>query len=135
MTEAEWGAFQASAEYADWHNLHQRTALGEPPTPEEQARYESVKARLDAEEDERLRRIGNSTARTLRRTIADAEANAAALRAYSAELAEKIRVLEARLDEPTRRALSVAAVPSIVCKKMSHPKHEAARRRYNLSAR
>ena len=114
MSGAEWMAFQTSAEYLDWHSMHQRTALGESLTPEEQGRYESVKARLDAMEDERLRRSDIDRARILRRTIADAEANVAALRTYSAELSEKIRALEARLDEPTRRALSSDAVTAAV---------------------
>jgi hypothetical protein len=48
MTEADWRAFQESPEHPAWWNIHRRSCLGEPVTPDERAFYEAINARHDA---------------------------------------------------------------------------------------
>lgn len=88
-----------------WLRLHQRVALGEMLTPEEQAGYLEGCRELDAEEvlDGGLERL-----RRLREDIARAEVEQQGLREREADLDKRIAALEARLDQHTRQALGIS---------------------------
>ncbi len=91
--------------YQQWQALHDRWALGETLTSEEQGMYEAGCAELDAEEIlpgslNTLQAI-HAKAKELDAQIARAQSESAALRAQIAET-------EARLSEPTRRRLGLA---------------------------
>jgi|GEM_PF-3568208 hypothetical protein len=54
MTESGHRAFLESPEYREWSALHRRIVAGEKLNAEEQAKYDAVIHRMDAEEGQQL---------------------------------------------------------------------------------
>lgn len=96
----------SETEYRAWQALHDRWAMGERLTDEEQAMYEAACGKLDAEEilPVSLKNLQDVHAKAteLEVQIARAQSDAARLRTQIAET-------EARLSEPTRRRLGLSA--------------------------
>ena len=91
--------------YKQWWPLHRRTAVGEPLSAEEQARYEAGLRQLEAEEPPIQSSI--DTLRQARQQMLAAQTEYQRLqRQYEAMQAEAA-ILEARLDEPTKQLLGV----------------------------
>jgi hypothetical protein len=90
--------------FQNWQTLHRRSVMGETLSATERAAYETGCRELDAEEklDGNLEQL-----RTLRKKIAEADAEQQKLRQREAELDARIAALEARLDPQTRQQLGI----------------------------
>lgn len=84
--------------FAAWKTLRSKVVSGVALTPDEAAVYAAGEAVLDAQEAADLRAGAEQDARTLRQDTARLEAEAERLRKTSHVLAERIRVLQARLE-------------------------------------
>ncbi len=92
------------ATYKQWCPLHWRSALGEPLSAEEQARYEAGLRQLEAEEN-----IGFDMAglQQVREQIRQTEAERQQLEARRQELEARIARLEAAMSERDKQALGI----------------------------
>jgi predicted RNase H-like nuclease (RuvC/YqgF family) len=106
MTEKDYQEFVNGPDHARWSALRQRVLRGEYLEAEDRAFYEVVNRRLDEQEDQMLSQSYVRTARELHRKIAESEATLEQLRRTRETLAERIRELERKLEEPMRRALT-----------------------------
>ncbi|HVK06715.1 MAG TPA: hypothetical protein VM490_24835 [Armatimonadaceae bacterium] len=95
MTEAEHRAFLDSTEYRDWATLHRRVAAGESLTAEEQARYDAVINRMDADEGQQFATAASRT----RAHVEALEAENQRLRAQYEDLYRQVTALEERFEQ------------------------------------
>lgn len=113
MTQADYEAFVARADYPVWQALRGKMGRGEPLTENETATYAAIKAGLDAQEKQMLDRAFLTQTAELRRRVALLEAEAERLREQRLVNAARIRALEARLDAPIRKELDIlSGVPA-----------------------
>lgn len=91
-------SIRTEIDFTIWKALRSKVVNGIPLTPDEAATYAAGEARLDAQESAELRAGAERDVRSLREDTARLEAEAAQLRETSRALAERIRILEARLE-------------------------------------